>query len=227
MPALPVVPNTLKVAFRYSTTGVLECGNRLFFTYSGGPPTVGNLNTMATDLSTLFGTDLAGLMSEDFHLIGIQIIDLSSSMAAEGSWSGSIAGANAAHDMPLDIALLQNFTIARRYRGGKCRTYWPFGTPGNLNADDVTWTAAFLATAATAWTNFYNGVQALTGIGITSLTHVNVSYYHGFASVQNPVTKRWRNIPTPVAGPVTPDLITGNTFRPEVSQQRRRRTSLS
>lgn len=227
MPALANVPNTLKVAFRYSTTGVLEAGNRLFFSYSGGPPTVGNLNTMATDISSAFGTDLAGLMSEDFHLIGVTIIDLTSDTAAEGSWAGSIAGANAAHDMPLDTALLQNFTIARRFRGGKCRTYWPFGTPGNLNSDDVTWTSAFLATAATAWANFYTAVQAFTGIGITSLTHVNVSYYKGFASVQDPVTKRWRNIPTPVAGPITPDLITGNAFRPEVSQQRRRRTSTS
>lgn len=180
---------------------------------------------MATDVSAAFGTDLAGLMSEDFNLVGVTITDLTSETSAEGAWTGSIAGANAAHDMPLDISLLQNFTIARRFRGGKCRTYWPFGTPGNLNSDDVTWTSAFLATSATAWSNFYTAVQAFSGIGITGLTHVNVSYYKGFASVQNPVTKRWRNIPTPVAGPITPDLIIGNSFRPEVSQQRRRRTS--
>jgi hypothetical protein len=227
MPALPNVPNTLRVSLRYSTTGVLEAGNRLFFSYSGGPPTVGQLNTMATGVSAAFGTDLAGLMSSDYHLIGVTIVDLSSPTAAEGAWTGSVAGANSGHPPDIAVAMLQNFQISRRYRGGKCRTYWPFGVAGNLNTDDVTWTSAFLGTCATAWAAFYAAVQSISGTGITAITHVNVSYYHGFASVQNPVTKRWRNIPTPVAGPVTPDLIIGNAFRPEVSQQKRRRTSLS
>jgi hypothetical protein len=227
MPALPNVPNTLKIALRFSTTGVLEAGVRFYYTYSGGPPTVGNLNTLATDIAGYFGTDLAGLMSTDYHLIGIVITDLSSSTAAEGLWAGSVAGANAGHPPGIDAVLLQNFQISRRFRGGKPRTYWPFGIEGNLNTDDVTWTSAFLATAATAWASFNTALVATTGIGMVIVAHVNVSYYHGFASVQNPVTKRWRNIPTPVAGPVTPDIIIGNVFRPEISVQKRRRTSLS
>lgn len=225
MPALPAVPNTLRIALRFSTTGILEAGVRFYYTYSGGPPTVGNLNTMSTDISAAFGTDLAGLMSNDYHLIGVEITDLSSSTSAQGSWSGSVAGANSGHPPDIAVALLQNFTIARRFRGGKPRTYWPFGVAGNLNSDDVTWTSAFLGTAATAWAAFNTALLALSGVGCTLTAHVNVSYYHGFASVQNPVTKRWANIPTPVSGPVTPDTITGNAFRAEVSQQRRRRTS--
>ena len=225
MPALPDVPNTLKIAFRYSTTGLLEAGNRIYYTYSGGPPTVGNLNTMATDISTAWGTNMAGMMSSDYHLIGITITDLTSSTAAEGSWSGSIVGANSGHPPGIDAAMLQNFTIARRYRGGKPRTYWPWGVAGNVNSDDVTWTSAILTTAQGAWNGFNTALLGLTGVGCTLTAHVNVSYYKGFASVQNPVTKRWANIPTPVTGPITPDTITGNSFRAEISVQRRRRTS--
>jgi hypothetical protein len=227
MPALPDVPNTLRISLRFSTTGVLEAGVRFFYTYSGGPPTVGNLNTLATAIAGYFGTNLAGLMSTDYHLIAITIVDLSSSIAAEGEWTGSVAGANAGHPPAIDAVLLQNFQISRRFRGGKPRTYWPFGIEGNLNVDDVTWESSFLTTAAAGWAAFNAALVATTGVGMVIVAHVNVSYYHGFASVQNPVTKRWKNIPTPVAGPVSPDIIIGNVFRPEISVQRRRRTSLS
>jgi hypothetical protein len=227
MPALPDVPNVLKCAFEFDLIGSLRGGVRMYFQYSGGPPSAANLNTLSTDLADQFGSDLAGHMSEDLSLIAVTVTDLTSATSAEGSWSGSIAGVNAGPPVTVDTAMLMNCHISRRYRGGKPRTYWPFGIAGNLNSDSVTWTSAFITNVTTDWNTFLAAVLAFTGIGCTLTAHVNVSYYQGFASVEDPVTHRWRNIPTPRSGPVSPDLITGVTFRPEISQQKRRRTSVA
>lgn len=227
MPALPPAPDVVRVDFEFDLGGTIRAGIRQYWSFSGGPPTVANLNTLATSISGAFASDLAGLMSTDFSLIKVVVTDLTSDTAAEGSWTGSVAGANSGSSPTIDTSVLQSFTIARRYRGGKPRTYWPFGITTNLNSDRVTWSTTFLSTCASAWDSYKAALLALTGIGITLTDHVNVSYYKGFASVQNPVTKRWSNIPTPRTGDATIDGVTGYAFKAEISQQRRRRTSTS
>lgn len=227
MPALPPAPNVLKCSLNYNTQGSLKAGNRLFFEYSGGPPSVANCNTIATGISTAFSTDLAALMGPQIGLVEITVTDLTSDTSAEGSWTGSIPGTRSGEIVDLDTAVLQNFTIARRYRGGKPRTYWPFGCSADLNSDRNTWTSGYLSAHASGWAAFLAAVLAITGGGCTITNHVNVSYYSGFASVENPVTKRWRNIPTPRTGDAVVDGITGTTVSETIGVQKRRRFSLA
>lgn len=228
MPALPDAPNVIRISLEYNTGGALRAGNRFFMQYSGGPPSAAQLNSMATDVSGLFGDDLAALMNSDYSLVGVTCTDLTSDTSAEGSWTGSVPGtrSGSATAASVNDAATQNFTIARRYRGGKPKTFWPFGVEGDYQTV-ATWTASFVSAVEAAWATFLAGLLAITGAGCTLTTHVNVSYYSGFASVENPVTKRWRNIPTPRSGDAVVDTITGNSVSATIGSQRRRRTSTS
>jgi len=225
MPALPPAPNVLRISFEYSLGGTLRGGDRFFFSYTGGPPTAANLNAMASFIEGEFTSNLAGEMSDDFTLIAIRIVDLTSDTAAEGEWTGTSDGLRSGHPPTIDSAVLFNSTIDRRYRGGKPRMYLPLGIQSDLADDDVSWSDDFVAECQTAWTNFKTALAGNADYGCTLAAHVNVSYYSGFASVQNPVTLRWRNIPTPRSGDAVVDVITSTTPRAEISQQRRRRTS--
>lgn len=226
MPALPPAPNVIKIEFEYSPGGTLRAGNRIYMAYTGGPPTAANLNTLSSDVSTLFGTDLASLLNEAYGLSEVQCTDLTSDSAAQGLWTGNVPGtrSNGGVNIPISTCVLQNFVIARRYRGGKPKTYWPFGVDSDLTSS-AAWSTDLQTAVAAGWTSFLAALIAETGIGCTLTDHVNVSYYSGFASVENPVTHRWRNIPTPRVGDAVVDIITGNAVRLEIGSQRRRRTS--
>lgn len=228
VPALPDAPNVIRIRFEYTTEADLKAGNRIFYLYSGGPPSVAQLNTLATDVSTGFGTDLAPEMSQNYALTGVECTDLTSPTSAQGTWTGSVPGtrSSASVDNTLNDAVIHNFVIARRYRGGKPKTFWPFGVSGDRQ-DDAHWHSSFATEVENAWASFKTYLQALTGIGCTLTDHVNVSYYSGFASVQNPVTKRWENIPTPRTGTAVIDGITGNSVNLMIGSQRRRRSATS
>jgi hypothetical protein len=228
MPALPPAPSVLRIQFEYNTGGSLRAGNRVYYEYSGGPPSAPNLDTLATDVSSAFSTDLAEQMSQSFSLVEVAIEDLTSSSAAVGSWTGSVEGtrSDATPDNTLNDALIQNFQISRRYRGGRPKTFWPFGVSGD-RATDATWGAGFITSCTTQLTAFDTALKALTGVGCTLVNRVNVSFYEGFASVQNPVTKRWTNIPTPRSGDAVIDVINTFSINPLIGSQRRRRTSTS
>lgn len=228
MPALPAAPSVIRIQFEYVTVGSLRAGNRIYFRYSGGPPSPANLNTLSTDVSTAFGTDLASLMVVGYALTDVVCTDLTSDTSAEGSWSGSVEGTRSGSggDASVNDAVNHAFQIARRYRGGKPKTFWPFGVASDY-VNPATWDNAFVAAVAAGWTSFEAALLALTGIGCTLTAHVNVSYYSGFAVSTNPVTGRARNIPTPRVGDAVVDTITGNVVKAEIGSQRRRRASTS
>lgn len=223
MPALPPAPNVLKVQLRWTLQGSHGGGSRFFLLYTGGPPTDANLDTLATDLATAYTSDMAGVFADGTVLDQIIVTDLSSPTAAIGTWSGTIAGTLSGTALPVEIAGNFHSVIARRYRGGRPKIFLPVGVAASVNSDEDTWTSSAQASFNAAWVAFKTAIFAFTGIGCTITEHVNVSYYKGFASVQNPVTLRWRNIPTPRAADATVDVITSTTVQPTLSQQRRRR----
>lgn len=227
MPALPPAPSVIRIALDFSLTATLKGGSRFFMLYSGGPPSVANLNTLCTDVETAWSSNLNSLMTNEFELTQITARDLTSDTAAAGEWTGSLAGGNSSHAaITVDAATLLNLQISRSYRGGKPKMFLPIGTIGDISGDPpTTWGNTFISDVDSGWAAFITALKALSGIGCTLTNQVNVSYYAGFASVQNPVTKRWRNIPTPRTGDATIDLITNFSCNPLISQQRRRRTA--
>lgn len=220
MPKLPDVPACLNIHFKHDLDIDTDMLWRIFVLYTGAAPGDSDLNTFATDLKTSWATNMASLFSSSGTLTEVQVTDLTSPSAARGVWTGSQAGTSGGGAIGAGSAVLVNFTIPRRYRGGKPRVYLPYGASGDL-LDAQQWTTGFVGDVVTAWTALMADIEGVAVGPATTTNQVNVSYYENFDPVQNPVTLRWRNIPRPRAVALT-DTISSFSVSQTVASQRRR-----
>jgi len=226
MPAYPPVPNVLRVDLHWAIGGDPLADTRLHFKYSGGPPAVADVTAFATDSNSAAVAQLVALLAADRSFLGTKVTDLSSDTGAQGEVAVSDPGTLTGTGLAPGSSALVNYPIDRRYRGGKPRSYFPFGDNTKLATTGLwlaTWVTDF-ENAVNAYINLMNGKSS----GSTSITTlVNVSYYKGFTSVQNPVTMRWRNIPTLRATPVVDDVAPSSALGSVVvgSQRRRNRAA--
>jgi hypothetical protein len=122
--------------------------------------------------------------------------------------------------MAAGVAFLFNFQIARRYRGGKPRVYWPAPNADNLT-DEQTWGGTIVTSMHSA---IVAVVAALVGAppGTTTVTgQVNVSYYQGNTVVIDPITGRARNVSNVRPTPQT-DSVVGIVANVKPASQRKR-----
>lgn len=221
MPTPPPVPGVLKVLFRQSLGVDLDVITRLMFSYTGTAPTDATCLLLAEQFWTAYSNYLTPLMQVGGSLTGCDVIDLSSDTAGSAVFTSPSAGSRSGSPLPGGAAALQNFRIARRYRGGKPRAYWPFGTASDLT-DQQDWNGTFLANWVTQWDLFIAACLAIVEAGCSISAHVNVSLYKGFATAFNPITGRTRNPPTYRAVALAPDAILTAPLNPKVASQRRR-----
>jgi hypothetical protein len=193
---------------------------RFFTSYTGTAPTNADLTTFNASISTAFGTNLKSLLNSGSLLQKIDSIDLSSSSAALAENIVSVAGTRGAAVLPAATSLVASYHIARRYRGGHCRGYWPFGIQTDL-AQQTVWSGAFVTACNTGLAAFFTAVNAAGWAAAGTLTHVNVSYFNGFSVVTNPVTHRARNVPTLRGTPVV-DPVVAVQAQQSIGSQRRR-----
>jgi hypothetical protein len=216
---LPPVPNVVRLQTRLSLDADLDVLTRWYLEYSGTAPTITQLDTLATDAATLWATTLAPYFTNDRTLIEVIIEDLGSSGGATGTATVSHAGTLSGSFVAAGVALMINYTVSRRYRGGKPRVYLPaLGDADLSNAQ--TWGGGHFATIAADVDVWLVAVGAAFPSGMGFVSHVNVSYYEGFTVFLNP-SGRARNISTPRTTPLV-DLITSSHANPRVSSQRRR-----
>lgn len=220
MPPLPDVPKVVKCALIFTDGINVDIVTRFYIQYSGTAPSSAELNAFAANIRGAFQDHLLDQLSDQFALIRVECIDLSTTSSAEGSDVGTFTGTATDPPNAADVAVISSYEIARRYRGGHPRGYWPLGTSGQL-ATPQTWDSAFIANLHTVMSDFFTQVRASTWAAAGSLTHVNVSYFAGFTVVTDPVTGRARNVPTVRATPVV-DAITSRIERIRVGTQRRR-----
>lgn len=219
MPALPSAAKVLRIDQFFHLEEDLKAKCRSFWQYLTGPPTVAELNTMAIAVQAAFATDLAPLMNSFYSLVQVIITDLSSPTSAVGEVAGITPGTNTANQLTADLCVLQSNQVARRYRGGHSRIYWPFGSVGQLH-DGQTWDPTFIASVGTALGTYETAVAAsMTPFG-GSAGPVNVSFYEGF-SVHTGVTGRARNVSTPRSSAVI-DPISEFIVRQGIAVQRKR-----
>jgi hypothetical protein len=176
--------------------------------------------TFATALSVAWGADIKPLQTSNITMNEVVCEDLSSLSGATGIWTGAYAGNRSGTPLTAQVCALVNFHIARRYRGGKPRMYLPAGVEGDLT-DARTWGNTFTAAVVTGINALNAAAAAAPWSGASAIGQVNVSYYLGFASAQNPITLRWKNYSTPRATPLV-DVITSASCNPLVGTQRRR-----
>ncbi len=220
MPPLPDVPGVVKLAFIFSDGINTDIVSRFFVSYAGSAPSSGQLDTFCNAAHGEFVTSLIADLNQVYTLGRVHAIDLSSATGAEGDDATSSAGT--ATDPPLtsDVAAVLSYEIARRYRGGHPRGYWPLGQSSNLSTPQ-TWTDAFVSGIQGDFTDFMTNVLSHAWSGGGPLGHVNVSYFSGFTVVTSPTTHRARNVPTVRATPLV-DAVSGAIMRKHIGTQRRR-----
>jgi hypothetical protein len=221
MPALPDVPGVLAVVLHYNDNADVNAITRQYFSYVGSAPSPAQCVTIAEDIGAAWGTHLAALFGEGGGLAKVQVTDLTSPTSGQGEYPSNIAGTRSGSILPNAVALLMNGQIARRYRGGKPRQYLPAGVASDI-ATGGAWAAEFTTAAATDYPAFISECEGIV-VGATTLDEsVNVSYYEGFVSSQNPVTLRWRTIPKVRPGGAQVDQITSWIPNGKPASQRRR-----
>jgi len=220
MPPLPPVtsPPCIRIEWETADDAAISAGSRIYVSYTGSPPSTADLNSLATAVMTAWSDNLKADVGSAEALVSVVTTDLSSDSAAQGGWSGSVGG-TATGELPASAAVLVNHQIARRYRGGRPRTYVRMGTTANLMGTNR-WSAGAIATFLSEWQAFVAQILATTGIGVTLDDIVNISYYKGFTAFETP-SGRYKNISTLRGTPVV-DVITDSTVATKIGSQRRR-----
>lgn len=199
-----------------------EGGTRFYLSYTGSAPTGANCVTLAGDIASAWGTNFNALCPDDITLMEVDVLDIATDSGLSGQWTGTETGSRGAQGLPYQCAMGVEYGIARRYRGGKPRGFFPFGVFGDL-ATDATWSSAFVGDVNTGVAAFFAAIEALSVGAMGTLQHVNLSYYKGFTNIPNS-SGRERAVPTYRATALH-DNITGYFAKAVINSQRRRRTS--
>jgi hypothetical protein len=211
MPALPSVPQVVKVIVHWSLSE--KDGVNIFHVgYSGAAPTDAQLNTYAQFWFDLMGS-AAPAWVEQYSLTQCEAIDLTSPTASSGSYSGNVPGTDDGEFIGANTAFLVNWTIARRYRGGHPRSYFPWGSAGDMT-NPQNWDGGFVDTVQSLVSSILSSAQD-TDIGSASSTGLKQVSYYGPNPTPPPVETTLRAVPIV-------DTITAGTAVPEIASMRRR-----
>ncbi len=223
MPALPPVPNVLRLEYKTTDAADVDVLNRSYWTWAGTTPTVAILNAMATQAATSWDSRFVGLYTDQISLVETTLVDLTSSTSAAGASSASYTGTLGTDYLPANTAFLNGYLVARRYRGGNPKNFWAFGNASKLQTTQ-TWTSAWVADVSGQIALWITDMLALASGGTTIGAQVNVSYYGPpNIVITNPVTGRARTVSTVRHTPII-DPIIGYTYSPIIASQRRRST---
>lgn len=221
MPALPSVPGVLRAQLLWSDSSDLNVTTTLFFGYSGGAPSDAAALVLATEILTAMDA-AASQWLVSVQLTGCVVTDLSSDMGAQAEFSGNTPGTLAGEVLAGATSLVANYTISRRYRGGKPRSYLPWGSSATLeNAQQ--WDATFLANSRSKLDTFFATCIGSTSGGTTITNQVNVSYYEGSTAVIVGAagSQRGKTIPTRRLVPLV-NAVTSRSLLTRPGSQRRR-----
>jgi len=221
MPALPPVGAVLRCHWGFSLGSDLSTGFRLFIRYAGTAPTNAQCGTAATALFNAWSSHLSIHQVPSAILTSMTVTDLTTASSGFGEHLGSVPGTSTGTKLSANAAVVVNFGVNRRYRGGKPRVFLPMGRAEDLGSEQ-TWGASVVTAYQTDWNAFVANVLA-TPVGTASLTGlVSVSYYEGNTVVVDPVTGRAKNVSTPREGGPLVDTVVSQVVSPTVGSQRRR-----
>jgi hypothetical protein len=205
MAPLPPAANVIKYTQSWILQGNLRAESILHFLYAGGPPATADCQAIAAAIQASAVTNFKGRMGSN-NKVGLgTVLDIASNTGAQGQGGITTSGTLATLSNPASTCVVVNHQIARRYRGGKPRTYCPFGTANELNSEG-TWTAAFTGNVSTSFSTFLTTALAASSGGVTLTHFVNVSYFHAGALRGTPVV----------------DNIVASLARQPIGTQRRR-----
>lgn len=190
-------------------------------TYTGGAPSDADCASLATSFYASLTTATVDYVFSGVTYAGIDVQDLTSDTAGSGSHDGTTLGGGGTTENAAQVALLCSMAIARRYRGGKPRSYWPFGSADDLDSGGL-WASSYVSAVQAALETYQSEIIGQTAGTTVIAAHVSVSYYSGFTSVLNPVTGRTKDIPKVRTGSIPIDPIISLAVSNRVATQRRR-----
>jgi len=211
----------LRVTLKWSYSADADVLSRFYLLYAGAAPTVAGLAAMATAIGTAYNSDLAPFANTDVTLDDVTIEDLTSPTSAAATVAAVVAGTRTGDTLSAGTAVLINYSITRRYRGGKPRAYVPFFSASDLAAATA-WAGSAVTALETAWATFMAAVFAAAPAGTSISSQVNVSYYDGFTLVTSPTTGRGKNVAKLRTGGPVIDVIRSTAVNIKPASQRRR-----
>lgn len=221
MPSPPNVP-AVRVKLDYMNSDGTLAGSRFYLAYSGSAPTPANCVTLANDVVTQWGSHISGLISLHWTLNEVDVLDLASTSGNSGQSTTTSAGTASDPAPPANVAVNVEFNIARRYRGGKPRMYFPTTNNANLN-DQSHWTPGFVTTFGGDVAAFFAALNALSIGSMGTLTHSNISFFDGVNTSVPPWRGPGFKYPPKYRATALVDTVEGYAVKALVGSQRRRR----
>jgi hypothetical protein len=220
MTPLPPVADVLKARFLWSDSSDINVSSSMFFHYDGGPPSETDVATLAGLMYTAMAAPTT-LWHTDTQLTGVEVTDLSEASGAQATHNAITPGVETGAPLAGGTCVVVGYSIARRYRGGKPRNYFPWASASDLNTRQQ-WTSSYVTLAQTNLSSVIATIIGSSGGSTTITNHANVSYYSGNDPEINTRKNRAYNFPKlRVDGPQV-DVITSLTVRPAPGSQRRR-----
>lgn len=225
MPALPDVPQVIKVEAEWQLADGGFSRTRLYAHYSGVGPDAPTLITFLDALQTHYhGSGGPSCLSNDKALANWYATDLTTPSSAHAAVSVGDTGTRGTPAPPVSACVVTNWIINRRYRGGKPKAFWPFGIASDVVGDNA-WDSGLLSTVNTMLTALLGELGGHTWSGGGTDRQVSVGYYEGFVNFTGPTGRtRPRSTLREVSGVPTPnvDTVTGIEMDNRIGSQRRR-----
>lgn len=205
MAPLPPVPNAIKVQLGWYIDNNDRVENVLHFLVSGGPPSSGTCAALAADIQAAQITEFKASTHTSNGIMPCTVTDISSGSGLQGVGGTATGGSLSGSYNGASVAMVINHHIARRYRGGKPRSYLPLGNQGALSTPGQ-WISSYVTTQTTNWANFITTCLASSSGGVSISAFVSVSYFHSGSVRVTPVV----------------DTVLQSTARQQIGSQRRR-----
>lgn len=174
MSAQPPVPGVCKVIIGWSV-GAKAGANVLHFSYTPSTPApLAYVEALAAGIDAAVQSQ-SGLWSDDVTYESTTAIDLSSDTGFVSEGGTATVGIRTGSKLPGNVAVLASYEIARRYRGGHPRTYWPWFTITDLSTPQD-WFGASVAEAMDSTEAIIAAALGATAGGTSTLDQVMVSY---------------------------------------------------
>lgn len=219
MPALPSPGHVIRIVMTYTDGSDTNIQNHFYCSYTGSVSS-GDATSINTAVHTAWNASMAPLQTANIILETVTTTDLFSATGVEVTGTFATLGTNAGTKLASGVAMVMQHHVARRFRGGHSRVYIP-GLPEQALGTANTWATANVTSTVSAWSAILGAPANAALPDLGTVANVQVSYYSGFTSVQNPVTMRYRNIPKVRATPLV-DTINSVSGNPRVASQRRR-----
>jgi len=218
---LPPAPGVLKVQLHWTVGLDTTCFNTFHLKFAGSGPSNADCVTLAGTVYADVQATLILSTHPSVILDAVTVTDLSDPAAGIGTHTGTAPGTAGGGPLPANCCVLVNYTVQRRYRGGKPRSYIPMGTDTDLQ-NPQTFAAASVTNFGVRMNALITDMLGLTWGGGNVTQLVQVSYVGGHTwSQNNPPNGPWKSHPVYRTTPQI-DQLTSTVVNPTVGTQRRR-----